>query len=195
MNSISPDPLRHPDLLSRCRSRLLVIDLQERLMPHISDQTQVIESARLLIEAARILDVPVELSEQSPLKLGKTVATLGTELPAAVEKVRFSAAEALSGGGSERTDGRYQVLLVGVEAHVCVLQTALDLLSSGCQVFIAVDAVGSRFPVDREFALRRMEAAGVVLTTAEAAVFEWCETAAADQFKALSQLVKQRVRS
>ena len=195
MDDVVKRGIRHPDALDRMCCRLVVVDLQERLLPHIESFPAVLAGCQFLIEAARLVGVPIEVSEQYPKGLGRTVSPLRELLPAAKEKSRFSAAEAFGGGlASARADGRFQVVLIGIETHICVLQTALDLVAAGYQVFIPVDAVGSRFAIDRDVALRRMEAAGVMLTTAESAAFEWCETAAAEPFKALSQLVKQRVR-
>ena len=90
-----------------------------------------------------------------------------------------------------KNDGRYRVLLVGIETHVCVLQTALDLAAAGFQTYVAVDAVGARNSVDHETALRRMESAGVILTTTETAMFEWCRTSEAPEFKRISALAKE----
>ena len=90
-----------------------------------------------------------------------------------------------------RADGLYRVLVCGIETHVCVAQTALDLLADGWQVYVAVDAVGSRRDVDHETALRRMEAAGAVLTSTEAAMFEWCRIAGTSDFKKISALAKE----
>ena len=91
-----------------------------------------------------------------------------------------------------RADGRYRVLVCGIETHVCVMQTALDLAAAGFEVYVAVDAVGARHAVDHETALRRMESAGVVLTTTEAAMFEWCRIAGTPEFKKISALAKEK---
>jgi nicotinamidase-related amidase len=90
-----------------------------------------------------------------------------------------------------RADSRYRIMLCGIETHVCVMQTALDLAAAGFEPYVAVDAVGSRYAIDYEFALRRMEASGVILTTTEAAMFEWCRTADRPEFKKISALAKE----
>jgi nicotinamidase-related amidase len=91
-----------------------------------------------------------------------------------------------------KNEGRYRVLICGIETHVCILQTALDLAAAGFETYIAVDAVGSRVAIDHAIALRRMESAGVILTTTETAMFEWCRTAGRPEFKRISALAKEK---
>ncbi|MCA9061676.1 MAG: isochorismatase family protein [Planctomycetaceae bacterium] len=191
-------------MLSASRCHLLVIDLQERLLPVIHEGDAVCSSSRFLMDAMQLLDVPTILSEQYPRGLGMTVELI-REHPAIsgqFEKLRFSAAEGFcentgtSGAGLE--DGswtgteRDQVLICGIETHVCVLQTALELAGRGFEIFLAADAVGSRHPRDHDVALQRMRDSGITLTTAESAVFEMCGAAGTDTFRQLSQLVKSR---
>src|SRR5690606_31489435 len=139
---------------------------------------------------------PVFATEQYPRGLGPTVPELAELLSERPEKQRFSCAEALAwGSANEPTDpqlrDRTKVVLAGIEAHVCVLQTALDLLADGYQVSVAAAAVGSRRRLDRQIGLQRMADTGAVITTTESILFEWCETAAADEFKEISRLVKE----
>ncbi|MEQ8837306.1 MAG: isochorismatase family protein, partial [Lacipirellulaceae bacterium] len=110
----------------------------------------------------------------------------------ALEKIQFSCGERGEVFSGWLEEGLHRVLLAGIETHVCVQQTALDLLAAGFQVFVAVDAVGSRYKVDHGIALRRMEASGVLLTTTEATLFEWCERAGTPEFKAISALAKEK---
>jgi nicotinamidase-related amidase len=170
---------------------LLVVDMQERLlaaMPHAALATA---NAVRLARAARELDVLVLATEQNPQRLGPTVAALTGLVPAPLGKMTFSACGA--GPLLEQLHGRgvRHVTLAGVEAHVCVAQTALDLLDMGFAVQVPADAVASRNALDWGIALRRLAAAGAVVTTTEAVLFEWLQTADAPAFKAISRLVKE----
>jgi nicotinamidase-related amidase len=186
---------RSPELLDRRRSRFVLIDLQERLLGAIPDAERVVETVAFLGAAARLFDVPVEVTEQYPAGLGSTVPALAPLAGRTVEKRRFSGVEALGlTAAMDRPEPRDQVVLVGVETHVCVLQTAYDLLTMGYRVWVLTDGVASRHAEDHAQGLARLRDQGVTLTTAEAAAFEWCETADDPQFKALSGLVKNRRR-
>ena len=169
-------------------SLLCVVDIQERLLPAIPSGRQVAAMAGRLADAATLLDVRRVLTEQYPKGLGPTPADLAAKLPPAVSKMAFSCC------GSDSfaaiiADDIESVLLCGLETHVCIQQTALDLLARGLTVFIAADAVGSRHAFDHEIALRRMESSGAILTTTEAALFEWCRSAEHPQFQAVRRLV------
>lgn len=181
---------RSPELLSRSASALLAIDLQARLMPAIAGNSRIVWNVGRLADGARALGVTVLATEQNPSKLGGTIPDLAERLGSPASKLRFSCGERgeLFRGLQER--GIYQVLLAGVETHVCVLQTALDLQADGFRVFLAVDATGSRSDLDRDVAFRRMEGAGVTLTTTESALFEWCEVAGTPEFRRISELAK-----
>jgi len=184
---------RHPELLSAISSRLLLIDMQEKFRSVIPDFEHLVTGCQKLILAAGILSIPVSATEQYPRGLGTTVPELAELVTDREEKLRFSCAECLSwatDGG--RTDGRQQVVLAGIETHICLLQTALDLLAAGFDVYVAADVTRSRRGEDQEFALRRMSDAGVRLITSEMALFEWCEVAGNDQFKQISKLVTGR---
>lgn len=163
---------------------LYVIDVQERLIPAVPESDRVVSRCGRLAEAARILGVRAVLSEQYPRGLGRTVQPLAAVLPPAVEKMAFSCGDCLPPPA-----GADAVVLAGLETHVCVTQTALDMLAAGLNVFVAVDAVASRHAIDHEVALRRLESAGAVLTTTEAVLFEWCRTAEHPQFQAIRRLV------
>jgi nicotinamidase-related amidase len=179
--------------MGRGESRLLIVDVQEKLMPAIPVCESLIANCRKLIEAAKLFGVPVSATEQYAKGLGPTVPQLrelldGVPIP---DKVCFSAAECLGWGtAAEQSDGRFQVVVAGIEAHVCVLQTVLDLLSSGYQVFIPADALASRAKLDWKTALRRMSASGAIVTTTESVLFEWCVAAGTPEFKRISQLIK-----
>jgi nicotinamidase-related amidase len=192
MSSSPVPPLRSPDLLARQQSQLLIVDMQDRLIPSIADSARVVAKCRLLVRAAQLLAIPITTAEQYPAGLGPTVPELAELLTDRQPKTCFSAAGLFNPGTTaELIDDRSQVLVAGIETHVCVLQTALDLAANGYQVFVAADATGSRSEIDRQLALQRLANSGVILLTAESALFEWCETSTAPEFKQISQLVKE----
>lgn len=184
--------MRSPHLMSRTDTALLVIDVQEKLVPKIQGREALVRSIQFLVEGAGVLGVPVFATEQYPKGLGPTLPELAAKLPPRPEKLSFSCEQVPGLVAGMKEKGIQKVLVCGIEAHVCVQQTALDLLASGLGVFLAVDAVGSRYEEDRATALKRMEGSGVVLTTAEAALFEWTEKAGTPEFKAISKLVVER---
>ncbi len=173
-------------------SQLLLIDIQERLAPAVSDGGRAVERAGLLLDAAARLGVPHTISEQYPRGLGPTVAAvLERADPARVfDKVHFSCqaddrlAAALAGAG------RPEAVLCGMEAHVCVLQTALEMAEAGYRVRVVADAVASRKAPDRDLAIERMRGAGVAVVSSEMVVFEWLRTAGHPEFRAVSALVR-----
>ena len=185
----------HPAQMSAADTGLLVIDVQEKLIPKIREADLVVKNIAFLIDGAKLLGVPVQVTEQYPKGLGKTVPELASRLPPAPEKVAFSCCAIPAVVDGFRKDARPKVLLAGIESHVCVQQTALDLLNLDFRVFIAADAVGSRYAVDHDLALRRLERAGCILTTSESAVFEWTGGSDHPQFKAVSKLVQERMKS
>jgi nicotinamidase-related amidase len=185
----------HPTHLAPGETALLVIDVQEKLMVKIPGASELIRNIAFLIDAAALAGVEVLATEQYPKGLGPTVPELARRLPYRPDKLGFSCCDVPELTTNLRRNGRSRVLLVGIEAHVCVLNTALDLLAEQFTVYLAVDAVGSRYAIDQETALRRLERAGVILTTAEAAVFEWTGGARHPNFKALSALVRNRLKT
>lgn len=182
---------RSGELICRDRSALVVIDLQEKLLPAIHRAEHVVWNAGRLAAAAALFDVPRFLTEQYPRGLGPTESALRDALPSPVEKTRFSCGQCDDIIASLRDNGRPQVVLAGIESHVCVLQSALDLSGLGFRVFVVEDATSSRDAAAHESALRRLAAAGVSLVMTESVLFEWCEDASHPQFKALSSLVRQ----
>lgn len=170
------------------RATVLAVDLQERFAPAIEGWEEIVRRSALLLEGAALLGVPVLATEQYPKGLGRTVAPIAAALNGAtpIEKTCFDA----TGAAGFDLDGRDQVILCGIETHICVLQSALSLLDDGVEVFLALDSTGSRRERDREPAVRRMLGAGVVATTAEAAGFEMLATADAPGFRAFQELVK-----
>ncbi len=186
---------RSPELMNASDSGLLVIDAQEKLLAVVPERQRIEWNCRRLLDAAAALGVPRAATEQYPEKLGSTAAALAERLTAPVSKLTFSGAACGPMLGDWKRDGRYRVLLCGIETHVCVEQTAFDLVADGWLVYVAVDAVGTRHAVDHEIALRRMESAGIVLTTTEAAMFEWCRVAGTPVFKQISALAKETAPS
>jgi nicotinamidase-related amidase len=185
--------LRSRELLSRQTSLLVVIDVQEKLAPLICETERLLVNCSKLVQSAELFAVPSFATEQYPQGLGPTVPALAEHLPVRPAKLRFSCAEVLNWPpAAERTDNRFQVVLCGIEAHVCVLQTAFDLLAAGYQVFLAADAVGSRRQLDWKIALDRLAAAGATIVTTESVLFEWCETAEAPEFKQFVAIVKPK---
>jgi nicotinamidase-related amidase len=171
-------------LLARDRAALVVVDVQEAFRVY-SSFAAVAESCAKLLAGARILGLPTVVTEQYPKGLGHTAPEIGLEDERPLEKTVFSAARA------EGFDlaGREQVIVCGIETHVCVSQTVHDLLGSGVEVHVPADAVGSRHELDYERGLERLERAGAVVSTVEAALFELLERAGTPEFKAVQKLI------
>ena len=183
---------RSPLLMNRDDSALLIIDVQERLVPHIQNHQRVVWQIERLVRGANILGVPVLATEQYPKGLGATVPQLQKHFPDSLpEKKMFSCRECRQIGDFLEQHRVQNLVLAGIETHVCVQQTAFDFLSMGWNIFLAVDAVGSRFDQDRDIAVRRMENSGVVLSTTESILFEWCEIAGSEEFKQISRLAQE----
>lgn len=185
----------HPTQMSAADTALLVIDVQEKLVPKILHATAVVRNTAFLIDAARLLNMPVAATEQYPRGLGPTVPELAWRLPERPDKIAFSCCVVASVVDGFRAAARPKVVLAGIETHVCVLNTALDLLALDFRVYLAVDAVGSRYAVDHDVALRRLERAGAILVTAETAAFEWVGGAGHPQFKPISALIQERMKA
>ncbi len=182
---------RSPELMTAADTALLVVDVQERLIGAIGRHDRVVFNVRRLIDGAKILGLPVVATEQYPKGLGPTVPELAERLDDIPSKLTFSCGGCPEVFEELRNRGLHKLLVCGIEAHVCVQQTVLDLLADGWRVYLPVDAVGSRFEVDYDTALRRMDSAGTVLTTTEAALFEWCDKAGTPEFKQISRLVRE----
>jgi len=178
------------DLLARGTAVLVVVDVQERINAVMADQGHLPRIA-VLVQACTLLGVPVLATEQYPKGLGPTVAELASLLPAPpLVKDSFSCPREPAVRAALEATGRRQAVVVGIEAHVCVLQTALDLAAAGYQVHVPHDAVASRRVADKEWALRRMASAGVVVTTTESALFELLERCGSDDFRTVAKLIK-----
>ena len=174
--------------LDRERTALVVVDIQEAFRKAVPSFDAVAESAATLVQGAEAMGIPIVVTEQYPKGLGHTVPEVAEHLPAGLkplEKVRFSAAEA---EGFD-LDGRDQALVCGIETHVSVNQTVLDLLDRGVEVEVVGDAVGSRTEENRELGLHKVEDAGAVLTSVETALFELLGGSDAAEFKQVQALV------
>ncbi len=174
--------------IERETSALLVVDFQSRLMPAIEDGSAVIANARLLLAAARLLEVPVAFTEQNARGLGATVPDL--DAPAHGPVLTKMAFDACRDGGLAQLPSRPGLVVAGCEAHVCVLQTVLGLLDAGRHVFVVQDAVGARRAESKAAALRRMERHGAEVVTTEMVVFEWLATAEHPRFREALALLK-----
>lgn len=175
--------------LTPATSALVVIDIQERLLPTIPDGSTVVTETCRLVDAARLFNVPVLSTEQYPKGLGPTVSPLVERLDGAATKLSFSCCGCDS-FSRQLGDTTEAAVLCGLETHVCIAQTALDLLAEGIGVWVAADAVASRRQIDHEVALRRLESAGAVLTTSEAILFEWCRSADHPAFREMRKLLR-----
>lgn len=175
-------------LMNAHDSALLVIDVQERLLPHIHDWQRVLENVEWLVRVAQKIGVPVMATEQYPKGIGHTHAELAALLPkgSVGEKMHFScvAGRCLTSlPGHERR----QMVVCGIESHVCVLQTVLDLKQHGKEVYVVEDSVGSRNPADKALALERMRAHGIDVVSREMVAFEWLHEAGTPLFKEVNQ--------
>jgi nicotinamidase-related amidase len=176
-------------VLSVDRAVLLLIDLQQRLVPAIHDGESVVARTVRLAETARLLDVPVRATEQYPAGLGPTVAPLAGYPQKVLSKTTFSAVDDPE-FSSLLPDGAGEIVIAGCEAHVCVLQTVLGLVGSGHRVFLAADAIGSRDPADRAAAIERARQHGAEIVTSEMVLFEWLRDSRHPKFREVQKLLK-----
>lgn len=173
-------------LLARENSAFILIDVQEKLSPHVAESAALIKRCSWLLDLANEMDVPALITEQYPRGLGPTVEPLRRQDLPLIEKVHFSCMGEPNFALGLQSLQRQQVVLAGIETHVCVLQTAIQLRECGYQVFVIIDAVSSRNPQDKKYGLKRMQQAGCQLVTAEMVLFEWLRQAGTAEFKAIS---------
>ena len=176
-------------LIEANKSALLVIDVQEKLLPGVFDNEMLVNSCEWLMGGAQLMDVPVLGSEQYPQGVGPTIGTLRDMLPAEdfVGKTHFSCADAPEVNARIEALDREQIVICGMEAHVCVMQTALRLQAQGKQVYVVSDAISARNPNDTAAAIERMREEGVKMVTREMVGFEWIGRSDAPQFKDFSK--------
>jgi len=183
---------RSPELMKVEDTVLLVVDVQEKLLPQISGRDRLVWNVGRLVDACRILGIRYLLTEQYPQGLGPTTELLRKKVESDApifEKTSFSCCGSDAFREQLAKLKPAKVLVTGMESHVCILQTVLDLLADGYRVLAAVDAIGARNAADHRLAIRRMETEGAVMTSTEASIFEWCETSKRKEFKQLQQLV------
>lgn len=190
MNSSLTEKLCHAE-----QSQLLIIDIQERLASAMPDKVidKVIKNNTILLQAAAELGVPVIHSEQYPQGLGNTVSAIAKNFPAttqSITKTSFSCSANADFNHLVLQNNRKQIIISGIEAHVCVLQTALQLHSKGFLVYVVADAVCSRSKFNYKNALERLRQSGIVVSNVESVLFEWLRDAAHPRFKSVSKLIK-----
>jgi len=173
-------------------SCLIVIDMQERLVPAMQAPARTIKNAGVLIRAADRLSIPILMTEQYPKGLGRTVRELNgiSEKAKVIEKIHFSCMQEKTFADTFRASGRKQAIIAGMEAHICVLQTGVQLMEEGYEIFVVTDATSSRTLESEKACLDRLGAAGAGIVTTEMVVFEWLGQAGTDAFKELLPLIK-----
>jgi len=183
-----------PDTLDADRAMVLVIDMQTKLLPSIRDESRVVAAARKLLDGVAVFNLPALATEQYPKGLGATHDTVAGGLESAkarvLEKPTFSCCGEKPVREALREIDRPQIIVAGIEAHVCVQQTALDLVAMDYDVFLCADAVGSRGRLDYERSLSRMQHAGAAVTTVESVLFELCNRCDTPQFKSMIEIIK-----
>jgi nicotinamidase-related amidase len=187
--------MAHATQMSAADTGLLVVDVQEKLLSKIPGYRRLETNIQYLLDAARLLDMTTQATEQYPKGLGSTVPTLAARLPQRPDKVAFSSCAIPSILEGFHTAARPKIVVCGIETHVCILHTALDLLAANFRVYLPVDAIGARYEIDHATALRRLEQAGAILTTTEGCLFEWIGGAGHPRFKDISRLVQERMQT
>lgn len=185
----------HEKLCHAQHSQLLVIDIQERLASAMPEKVleKVIHNNAILLQAAEKLGIPVVRSEQYPKGLGKTLEGISNYLPettGTIEKTCFSCSEAEAFNDMFTRHNRQQVVITGIESHICVLQTALQLQRQGYSVYVTEDATCSRTKSNHKNAMARLRQNDIIITNTESVLFEWLRDAKHPEFKSLSQLIK-----
>lgn len=176
-------------LINPKQSSLLIIDIQEKLITSVHKSDELIKHTAWLTEIANKLEIPVLISEQYPKGLGKTVGDIAKLIAAEnlVEKITFSCMQDPECSSQLNSKLKKQVIITGMETHVCVLQTAMQLKQQQHEVFIVEEAVSSRYPRDKKLALARMRQVGIQIVSREMVAFEWLQTSASDNFKTISK--------
>ncbi|HST50985.1 MAG TPA: isochorismatase family protein [Pyrinomonadaceae bacterium] len=185
--------MRHENMLDPKRAALAVIDVQESFRPHIPDFAEVAARVALVTQAAQMLGIPVVVTEQYPKGLGHTAGEIRAVLPEgfeAVEKTAFSSCGAREFVARLERAGAHQIMLCGIEAHVCVNQTAHDLIALGFQVHLLTDCISSRAEQNKRIGVEKMLRSGALPSSIELALFELMRDARHEQFKAIQKLIK-----
>ena len=185
--------MRHENVLDVDRAVLVIVDLQEGFRPVIDRFEQIVARTAIVAEAAKLLGVPIMANEQYPQRLGSTVPEIKNVLPATVtpvDKTSFSSCGADGFWQTLEASGRKQVMLAGIESHVCMNQTAHDLLARGYQVHLLTDCTSSRTAENRQLGIDKMLRSGAQPSSSEMALFELMVDSKHPQFKAISKLIK-----
>ena len=183
---------RHPNLFTKENSVVLLIDFQEKFVPVLHRNDETVKNIKLLLAGINIYNLPIIVTEQVPEKLGSTI----NDFKEYLHKAKFFYKKTMSCCGQIgfleelKNRGVKQIAVCGIEAHVCVLQTSLDLIHNGFQVHLASDAVTTRIPYNKEIAVEKMRSSGVIVSSVETLLFEMAYTAGTEEFKQLQQLFK-----
>lgn len=182
----------HPALLSKENTALIIVDVQEKLLPYVADKEEVTENLRMLIKFAYIMGIPVVLTEHYPKGLGRTVPQIKEVLKQyePIEKVIFSCFGSSAFKSRLRELGVKRLMLSGIESHICIEQTALDALDAGYEVHVIADAISSRTPRNLEIGIEKTRQFGAVISSTEMAMYEIMERADTKEFKEVLKLVK-----
>ncbi len=185
--------MQHEAILRKKDTLFLIIDIQERLLPAVADSDKVQHTAGILAQAAGFLNIPLIISEQYPKGLGPTVPEITGNIPEKtqiIEKSTFSCLQTEALNKAIKASMASQIVICGIESHICVTQTALDLSATGSQVHVLADGISSRNPLNTEYTLTRLARAGIIISNLESALFELLVEARGDEFKAISKLIK-----
>ena len=171
---------------------LLIVDIQEKLIKGIPNKSEITNNVSKLIKASKVLGVEIIYSEQNPNKLGSTIKELqDEEQNNTYSKMGFSCCSCRELMIQIENSKKKIIVIVGIETHICIQQTCLDLISKGFEVYLILDGINSRKAIDHETAIKRIESKGAVVTTTEAVIFEWCRTADRKEFKSISSVIKE----
>jgi nicotinamidase-related amidase len=184
--------MRHPNLLRRDDTLLVIVDIQTKLLKVMFEKERLISSCSKLIQAAKLLEIPMVMTEQYPEGMGPTDSAILGLLPKvkAITKMSFSCCGVGDFDQKIKSLGKKQIMIIGIESHICVLQTVHDLLHQGYFVYVPYDAVSSRKEGDYKNALERMRQAGAVIGSVESAIFEMMKTAEIPMFRQISRIIK-----
>jgi nicotinamidase-related amidase len=192
-NSRNKKIMSHSKILDREKAALVVVDMQEAFRSAIPEFPQIASRVSIAVRSFQILNLPVIITEQYPKGLGRTAEEILFSMPAEyefVEKTSFSSCGASAFVEKLEATGARQIVLCGLESHICVNQTTHDLLLSNYEVHLLTDCIGSRYTHDKETAIRKMQISGAVLSTMEMAIFELLRDARHEQFKEIQSLIK-----
>ncbi len=178
--------------LSGTNTLILTIDVQEKLIKAIKRKDTIVWNIRRMLDAGKLLGIKHLVTEQNPSKLGRTIPKLQDRVNnKVVEKMNFSCYDCILIKSFLKEHSIEELVICGLETHICIQQSALDFLKAGFKVFIPIDAVGSRRDLDHETSIRRLEMSGAIVTTTESAIFELCKTSDRKEFKQISNLIKE----